>query len=212
MSTDRRYELGPDETLTMVPGIVFDGSDEASMAYVRKETHDALIRQTSHLRASGIWWTHHTGDEALHVLDDTQFGVASPEHAAYEQEMRELLASPSAVLVVAWRKVSTAPPAAPAAPPPRPPAARDAVLVCMSCQNWQIDLHPRGISDHGGGNAALMAAAQEHVQHLNDECPGGLNSRIKFNGKWVDQPVLSDGRQFGGSMAVYALPRWWVWR
>ncbi len=82
----------------------------------------------------------------------------------------------------------------------------------MSCQNWQIDLHPRGISDHGGGNAALMAAAQEHVQHLNDECPGGLNSRIKFNGKWVDQPVLSDGRQADGSMAVYALPRWWVWR
>lgn len=81
---------------------------------------------------------------------------------------------------------------------------------------WQAetltDLHPRGISDHGGGNAALMAAAQEHVNHLNDECPGGLNSRIKFNGKWVDQPVLSDGRQADGSMAVYALPRWWVWR
>ena len=38
------------------------------------------------------------------------------------------------------------------------------------------------------------------------------NSRIKFNGKWVDQPVLSDGRQTDGSMAVYALPRWWVWR
>lgn len=204
-----RVELGPGETLTLVPGIVFDGSNEASMEHARKATHDALIRQTAHLRASGVWWTHHTGDEALRVLDESEFGEASPQHAAYEQEMRQLLISPTAVLVVAWCKVSTAPPQT---VPARPPAARDAVLVCMSCQNWQIDMHPRGISDHGGGNAALMAAAQEHVQHLNDECPGGLNSRIKFHGKWVDQPVLSDGRQADGSMAVYALPRWWVWR
>ena len=69
------------------------------MAYARKATHDAVIRQTANMRASGVWWTHHTGDEALQVLDDSEFGVASPEHAAYEQEMRELLASPSAVLV-----------------------------------------------------------------------------------------------------------------
>lgn len=62
------------------------------------------------------------------------------------------------------------------------------------------------------GGILLVYAGQEHVHHLNDECPGGLNSRIKFNGKWVDQPVLSDGRQADGSMAVYALPRWWVWR
>lgn len=49
------------------------------------------------------------------------------------------------------------------------------------------------------GGILLVYAGQEHVNHLNDECPGGLNSRIKFNGKWVDQPVLSDGRQADGT-------------
>lgn len=210
MSGDR-VELGPGETLTLVPGIVFDGSDEASMAYARKATHDALIRQTAHLRASGVWWTHHTGDEALRVLDDSEFGDASPEHAADEQEMRQLLISPTAVLVVAWCKVSTAPPAT--VPPVRPPAARDAVLVCMSCQNWQIDLHPRGISDIGGGQAAYMAALQCHAYHVMDECPGGRTGRIKVGDQWVERPSLSDdGKPVDGAMEIYTLPKWWVWR
>lgn len=65
----------------------------------------------------------------------------------------------------------------------------------MTHQRPALDL----LNDIGRGK--LSRELTEALHELNKACL-----------ERVDQPVLSDGRQADGSMALHALPRWWVWR
>lgn len=85
-------------------------------------------------------------------------------------------------------------------------------LVCMSCEHWQADVHPRAVSDFGGRKEVLRAlagvAAEEHGE---GKCPGA-GERVKFNGQWVTKPNMSDGTKPTGMLGAHPLPRWWVWK
>lgn len=83
--------------------------------------------------------------------------------------------------------------------------------VCLGCGHWQVDISPRGRSEHGGQNAAMHAVCDAHFEHTAD-CPGGTEGRVLFNGQWVERPKMSDGADPTGVVAFQPLPRWWVWR
>ncbi len=92
------------------------------------------------------------------------------------------------------------------------PDASAVALVCMSCEHWQCDMHPRAIPQLGGRRAALMALAQVAAdEHGPDSCPGA-GDRVKFRGQWVEKPNMDSGEKPTGMLAAYPLPRWWVWR
>jgi hypothetical protein len=88
--------------------------------------------------------------------------------------------------------------------------------VCLSCQNWQIDVRPGAISDLGGWREAMQAIAAAHAAHLGvdnpeldgENCPGA-GGRVKFNGQWVEPPRMSDGKPASGTLALEPFPRWW---
>lgn len=85
------------------------------------------------------------------------------------------------------------------------------VWVCMACHHWQVDIHPRGRSEHGGTAEVMRAVAQAHHDDHHADCPGA-GGRVKFNDQWVDPPKLPDGRQADAALSGVHLPRWWVWR
>lgn len=90
------------------------------------------------------------------------------------------------------------------------PDVRRYVATCMSCEHWQIDVRPGAVSDLGGSQAALMAIAEAHVEHLK-ECPGA-GGRVKFNGQWAEPPLMASGKPSDGTLALNLLPVWWVIR
>lgn len=91
------------------------------------------------------------------------------------------------------------------------PGPQTAAFICAGCNDWQIDVTPRAVSDLGGAQPAILAVADEHRAHL-DECPGGTTGRVKVRGQWVDRPHMSDGSEVTGMLEGHPLPRWWVWR
>jgi hypothetical protein len=82
-------------------------------------------------------------------------------------------------------------------------------LVCTGCHHWQIDCHPRAVSQLGGRVAVFTAIAEAHI--ADHDCPGE-GGRIKVFDQWVDRPKLSDGVQADAVLAAQELPAWWVWR
>lgn len=92
----------------------------------------------------------------------------------------------------------------------RAPDMRRYVASCMACHHWQIDARPAAVSDFGGSRPALMAMAEAHVEHL-EECPGA-GGRIRFEGQWVEPPLMQSGKPSDGTMQLQPFPRWWVTR
>lgn len=90
------------------------------------------------------------------------------------------------------------------------PDVRRYVGSCMTCHHWQIDVRPGAVSDLGGAQPALMAMAEAHFEHLKD-CPGA-GGRVQIDGRWVDPPLMSEGKPSDGTMQMDLLPRWWVTR
>lgn len=80
----------------------------------------------------------------------------------------------------------------------------------MACHNWQVDVRPGAVSDLGGARDALMVLAWAHHEHVAD-CPAA-GGRIRFEGKWVDPPKMSDGTTPSGLMQLNPVPKWWVAR
>lgn len=91
---------------------------------------------------------------------------------------------------------------------PQRPDLRRHVCVCTACNHWQIDVRAGAISDLGGWLPALEAMALEHSLHLN-ECVNA-EGRINVMGKWVEPPLMSDGKPANGTLVFYPVPRWWV--
>ena len=91
-----------------------------------------------------------------------------------------------------------------------PPPLRNVVAACCGCNHWQADVPPRVIRDLGGDKAALVLLGEAHAAHLA-ECPGE-GGRIKVLGQWTERPQMSNGKTADGVVALYPLPRWWVWR
>lgn len=82
-------------------------SDEETLGYVRKETHDALLRQLAargDAQRSGVWWTHHQGEEALAALEPfLPLADPDPRVGVYHLELAARLAEHAdATLVIAW--------------------------------------------------------------------------------------------------------------
>jgi hypothetical protein len=101
------------ESYATTSGVVGDGHNEADMAYTRQTLHDSLLEMLGDRRRSGIWWTHHTGDEANTMVTDVLYTEDVPvedmDHAdssrvaeVREESLRWLSANADAVLVVAW--------------------------------------------------------------------------------------------------------------
>ncbi len=98
------------------------------------------------------------------------------------------------------------------------PDLRRYVGVCMSCEHWQIDIRPGAISDLGGWLDAMKAIGEAHAAHIGaypepdpDLCPGA-GGRVKYEGQWVEPPLMQSGKPAEGTLALTPTPRWWVAR
>lgn len=99
--------------------------------------------------------------------------------------------------------------------PAQRPDLRRYVGVCMTCRHWQIDIRPGAISDLGGWQEAMRAIGEAHAAHIGatatpdaETCPGA-GGRVMYEGRWVDPPKMSGGKDAEGSLELRPLPRWW---
>jgi hypothetical protein len=102
---------GEHESYVTQSAVVSHHDDEAAMHEARQRTHDLLIDGLGELRCSGIWWTHHTGTQAIALVNDLT-GVDDPDPRVAEHRasyLEHLNASEHSVLVVAW-VLATVPP------------------------------------------------------------------------------------------------------
>lgn len=90
----------------------------------------------------------------------------------------------------------------------RPPHPTTVVFRCMACTHWQLDLDRRYVADVGS-REAMLAVAEEHAAHVED-CAGGSEGRVKYGDRWVDRPLMEDGKTPTGLLEMVPLPRWWV--
>lgn len=98
------------------------------------------------------------------------------------------------------------------------PDLRRYVGVCLTCNAWQVDVRPGAISDLGGWQEAMRAIGEAHAAHIGstrnpdpDQCVGA-GGRVKYDGQWVDPPLMKSGKPADGTLALEPLPRWWVAR
>jgi hypothetical protein len=98
------------------------------------------------------------------------------------------------------------------------PDLRRCVGVCLTCNHWQVDVRAGAISDLGGWLEAMRAIGEAHGAHIGastapdvEQCPGA-GGRVKYEGQWVEPPLMGSGKPADGTLALQPLPRWWVAR
>lgn len=88
--------------------VVDDHRNAALMEQGQTATHDLLINGLGALRCSGVWWTHHTGQEALARVDELMpADDPDPRVAEVRAGTLEHLANEHSVFVVAWCYAAT---------------------------------------------------------------------------------------------------------
>lgn len=113
MSNRRKIKTptaGPGQSYASQIAIVKDRTrnDGGSIENARRASHDELIRKLGPLRRSGVWWTEYYAGEAQEVLTQLHQDIpTTPQLEESVATMRELMANPRAVLVVAWAIAGT---------------------------------------------------------------------------------------------------------
>lgn len=84
--------------------VVSDHNDQALVDQGHQATHDLLIQGLGDLRRSGIWWTHHIGDDAFRAIDVLH--AADDPHPRVQEvragTLEHLRAGEDPVFIVAW--------------------------------------------------------------------------------------------------------------
>lgn len=78
------------------------------------------------------------------------------------------------------------------------PKARESVVVCILCVDWQVDVAPRAVAQWGDSSAIWGVIGQVHIDHVHEAHPDAL-------------AAATPGEMMSGAM-VHPLPRWWVHR
>lgn len=96
-------ELCPNDGLVTQSCVVEDHRNAELVDQGHAATHDAMVEGIGGLRCSGVWWTHHLGDEARARVDDLM-PASSTETRVLEVRAGTLehLEADHAMLIVAW--------------------------------------------------------------------------------------------------------------
>lgn len=82
------------------------------------------------------------------------------------------------------------------------------VLVCLICEDWQIDAPPRARAAFG--ITGLVAEfGQAAADHQNADHPETIELPVAYKGAVL--PPMKSGRQATGGLYGIPLPRWGQW-
>lgn len=82
------------------------------------------------------------------------------------------------------------------------------VLVCLICEDWQIDAPPRARAAFGI-QGLMVEIGQAAADHQRDDHPDTFDQPVAYKGAVL--PPMASGRQATGGLYGTPLPRWWQW-